>query len=171
MATDLKTTRVPATGPFSGSQLSVPPSVGYEVHEFLAWEALLLDNRRYPEWSALLARDFAYRCPERAEDERSYLFTLSRLRPQPVVAAQTALVLMHRCISNVIVSYGEHPDELTVSSYVLINYSMPDEPGTKILTVDRRDGLCRSANRFQILRREIRTASLSPQTRELLGPL
>ena len=172
MVMNPKIGRARATQPLSASRLSVPTSIGYEVHEFLAWEALLLDNRRYGEWSMLLAKDLVYQCPGRVDDERSYFFTLSHLRRQPNPAPQTtALVLMHRCVSNIIVAYGEHAGELAVSSYVLINYSFEGEAGTKVLTVDRRDCLVRSANSLQIRRREIRTARLSPETRELLGPL
>jgi 3-phenylpropionate/cinnamic acid dioxygenase small subunit len=157
--------------PFAVHPLSVSSAIGYEIHQFLAWEALLLDSRRYPEWSALLAKDLAYRCPGRPDAERSYNMTLWHLRKQSAVAV-AADTHTHRFLSNVLVTYGDSQEEFVVSSYILINYSCSADSETKAFSVDRRDHLCRRAsNMFRIMRREVRMGNISPEARELVGPL
>jgi 3-phenylpropionate/cinnamic acid dioxygenase small subunit len=156
--------------PFAVHPLSVTPATGYEIHEFLAWEALLLDRHRYQEWSALLATDLVYRCPGRPDAERSYNMTLWHLRKQPAVAVATD-ALTHRFLSNVLVTYGGCPEEFVVASYMLINYSYSGRSDTKAFSVDRRDHLRRAANSFRIRRREVRMGPVSPEARELVGPL
>jgi 3-phenylpropionate/cinnamic acid dioxygenase small subunit len=156
--------------PFAVHPLSVSSAIGYEIHEFLAWEALLLDGSRYPEWSALLAKDLAYRCPGRPDAERSYNMTLWHLRKQPAVA-KTAHGHTHRFVSNVIVTHGDCSGEFAVASYILVNYSHPEHADTKAFTVDRRDHLLRVPNTFRIMRREVRMGHVSPDVRELIGLL
>src|SRR6266436_8442322 len=74
--------------------IPVSAAIGYDVHEFLAWEAFLLDHQRYGEWTALLSRDLRYRGPAELfaqPDEphstpvdsrpvRDYNFILTRVR-------------------------------------------------------------------------------------------
>jgi 3-phenylpropionate/cinnamic acid dioxygenase small subunit len=156
--------------PFAVHPLSVSSAIGYEIHEFLAWEALLLDSRRYCEWSALLAKDLAYRCPGRPDAERSYNMTLWHLRKPPAVAI-TAHSHTHRFVSNVIVAHGDYSEEFVVASYILVNYSHPEHADTKTFSVDRRDHLHRVSNTFRIMRREVRMGHVSPEARELIGLL
>jgi len=156
--------------PFAVHPLSVGSAIGYEIHEFLAWEALLLDGHRYPEWSALLAKDLAYRCPGRPDAERSYNMTLWHLRKQPAVAVASH-AHTHRFLSNVLVTYGGAPEEFVVASYILINYSCSEHSDTEAFSVDRRDYLRRASNTFRIMRREVRMGHVSPEARELVGPL
>jgi 3-phenylpropionate/cinnamic acid dioxygenase small subunit len=156
--------------PFAVPPLSVDSAIGYEIHEFLAWEALLLDSHRYLEWSALLAKDLAYHCPGKPDAQRSYNMTISCLRRQPP-AAVTAHTHTHRFLGNVLVTYGDRPGEFAVASYVLINYSYPGESDTKTFSLDRRDSLLRLTNTFRIIRREVRLGDVSPETREWVGPV
>jgi len=158
------------SNPFAVHPLSVSSAIGYEIHEFLAWEALLLDSRRYSEWSALLAKDLAYRCPGRPDAERSYNMSLWHLRKQPAVAV-TALTRTHRFVSNVIVTHGDCSDDFVVASYILVNYSHPEDADTKAFSVDRRDHLRRASNTFRVMGREVRMGHISPETRELVGLL
>jgi 3-phenylpropionate/cinnamic acid dioxygenase small subunit len=158
------------TDPFAAHPLSVSAAIAYEIYEFLVWEALLLDSHRYPEWSALLGKDLAYRCPGKPDAERSYNMTLWHLRKQLAVAT-AASAHTHRFLSNVLVTYGDCPEEFVVSSYILINYSHSGESDTKSFSVDRRDHLRRASNSFQIMRREVRMGHVAPEVRELVGPL
>jgi 3-phenylpropionate/cinnamic acid dioxygenase small subunit len=161
-----------SSDPFASRPLFVGSSVGYEIQEFLAWEALLLDNHRYIEWRDLLAANLEYHCPGLPDDERSYNFTLWHLRRQPSSTAPEALAHTRRVVSNVIVIAGDSPMEFAVASYVMVNYSSPGELHMSAFTVGRRDYLRRTnSNSFLILRREIRMGRISPQTRELVGPL
>jgi 3-phenylpropionate/cinnamic acid dioxygenase small subunit len=156
--------------PFAAHPLPVSSAIGYEIHEFLAWEALLLDSRRYREWSALLSKDLAYRCPGRPDAERSYNMTLWHLRTPPALS-ETTDARSHRLLTNVLVTYGDCADQFIVASYVLINYSQPGHSDSKSFSVDRRDYLRRVPNMFQIVRREVRMGDISPEVREWVGPL
>src|SRR5262249_14699341 len=144
MVMGLVTQRRNSSDPFAAYPLSVGPSVGYEIQEFLAWEALLLDNRRYAEWTALLAKNLAYCCPGRRDEERSHHFILCHLIARPAVPRETS-AHTHRFLSNVIVSHGDCAEEFAVASYVLVHYSNPGESDTKVFTVDRRDRLRRTS--------------------------
>ena len=158
--------------PFATAPLRVSSTIGYEIQEFLAWEALLLDGRRYVEWLGLLSRDLVYSCPGCPDHERSYNLTLWHLRKHPSVTRQGD-AHTHRLLGNVIVTYGDCPEEFAVASYVSVNYSLFEDRDVKTLTVGRRDRLRRGcgASGFQITRRDVRLGWMSPEIREYLGPL
>lgn len=172
MVTGLNAEPRKSKDPFAAFPISVGSSVGYEIQEFLAWEALLLDHRRYAEWSALLAKDLVYRCLGRPDEESSYNFTLRHLRRQPEAAAQATSGHTHRFLSNVIVAHGIAHEEFAVSSYVLINYALPGEAILGTFAVERRDYLRRATcNTFRLMRRDIRMGLVSVQIRESVGPV
>lgn len=161
-----------SSDPFATSPLRVSSAIGYEIHEFLAWEALLLDGRRYVEWLGLLSQDLVYSFPDCPDHECSYNLTLSHLRKHSSVTRQ-GNAHTHRLLGNVIVTYGDSPEEFAVASYVSVNYSRFEDRDVKTLTVGRRDRLRRScrARGFQITRRDVRLGWMSPEIRECLGPL
>lgn len=171
MSIVLKARRGNSGDPFAGDRLPVSSSVGYEIQEFLSWEALLLDSRRYADWSELLARDFAYGCPGRPGEEQSHNCTTHLFRARPEAVTLKVLANTRRFLSNVIVAHGACPNEFAVASYVLIHYCRPEDTDTRVLTVSRRDGLLRVSNGFRILRRDIEPGRIPIETRELVGPL
>lgn len=171
MSIVLKAQRGNSGDPFAGDRLSISPSVGYEIQEFLSWEALLLDSRRYAEWSDLLAHDFAYGCPGRPEEERSHNGTMRLLRARPQAVTLKVLANTRRFLSNVIVAHGACRNEFAVASYVLIHYCRPEDTDTRVLAFGRRDCLLRVPNGFRILRRDIESGRIPIETRELVGPL
>ena len=171
----------------SARPLPVSSSVGYEIHEFLAWEALLLDHRRYGEWSALLSRDFVYHSPiglfpDDADQARprqvnphreiDYNFILARVRDvesQPSTATADPSFHVHRLITNVIVSPAHCSKEFVVTSYVLLTCARDNEPEGRLLTVERNDCLRRRSTSYQIARREVRLAQIPPEMRHLVS--
>jgi hypothetical protein len=163
---------VQAADPFQGSPVLVNSGHGYNVQQFLAWEALLLDSKRQLEWIGLVAKDCVYRCPGQPEVERSWCAFVSRLRKAASTGTSPQTqVRTHRMLCNVLVSHGTRVDEFVASSYVLLNFHDPALTQGQILALGRRDLLCRVSNhRFVITRREVRMAPISPQTLELLGP-
>ena len=155
--------------------MSVSAAAGYNVREFLAWEAFLLDHERYAEWTALLSTDLRYRGPAemfaQLPDEgpsltadsrpvRDHNFILVRVRELEgrlaTRRAPDASVSVHRLITNVMVSPGDCSHEFAVVSYVLVTTTPQGKCGEKILTVERRDRLRCMSDSFQIARRELR---------------
>jgi 3-phenylpropionate/cinnamic acid dioxygenase small subunit len=171
MVMGLTTGRRDASASFELYPLTVSSSVGYEIHEFLAWEALLLDNRRYTQWMTLLGKDFTYRCLGRPDDERSYKLTLWHLRKRTQDQTSALVANTHRFVTNVIISHGPGPASYVVSSYVLVNYPGAEESDGGSVAVQRCDQLRRATDSFRIERRDLRMGPISPGTRELLGPL
>ena len=131
-----------------GSDVTVRPmpvssSVGYEIHEFLAWEAFLLDHQRYGEWIALLSRDLCYRGP-------------AELFAQPGEPQSTPVDSRPvRDYNFILTRVRELEGRLAA-----------DEPEEKILTAERRDCLRRMSDSFQITRRELRIARVPMQMRQ-----
>src|SRR5258708_5473017 len=139
--------------------IPVNAAIGYDVHEFLAWEAFLLDHQRYGEWTTLLSRDLRYRGPAelfaQLPDEphstpadsrpvRDYNFILTRVRElEGRLAARTTeiSISVHRLITNVMVSPADCSREFAVISYVLVTGAREGESEERILTVERRDCL------------------------------
>jgi 3-phenylpropionate/cinnamic acid dioxygenase small subunit len=167
--------------------MPVSSSVGYEIHEFLAWEALLLDHRRYGEWSALLSKDLVYSspvglfsdAPDQARrpqinphQERDYNFILARVQElarQLSTTTTAAAFHAHRLITNVIVSPAHCSREFAVTSYVLVTCARDNEPEGRLLTVERLDCLRRTSTSFQIARRECRIAQIPAEMRHLVS--
>lgn len=168
--------------------IAVNAAIGYAVHEFLAWEAYLLDHHRYGEWTTLLSRDLRYRSPvelfAQLPDEpqitpvdshsvKDYNFILTRVRELQgrLATARTSdtSISVHRLITNVMVSPADCSWEFAVISYVLVTGAREGEPQEKILTVERRDCLRRMSDSFQIARRELRIARVPAQIRQWVG--
>jgi ethylbenzene dioxygenase subunit beta len=163
--------------------LPINAATGYEIHEFLAWEAFLLDHQRYEEWTELLSKDLHYRAPaelfaQLPDDPgckpadlrpvRDHRFILTRVRELEgrLAAATTApLMNVHRLITNVMVSPADCSREFAVTSYVLVTATREGEPEERILTVERRDCLRRMSDTFQISRRELRLARIPAELR------
>jgi 3-phenylpropionate/cinnamic acid dioxygenase small subunit len=147
-------------------------SVGYDVHEFLAHEALFLDQDRYDDWLTLLATDVVYRCPtslfgapggrttapitENACDYNYDSLVTHAKSLRPAVQAPPPDTRVRRLVSNVIVGPGQRPKEYVASSYVLITGARRGEPEARLMTVERQDTLRRCSHSFRLARREIR---------------
>jgi 3-phenylpropionate/cinnamic acid dioxygenase small subunit len=172
MGASVSGTAVESLG-FAGQRpLPIGCAIGYEIHEFLAWEAFLLDHGRYRDWTGLLAKTILYRCPNQllADFSQSPLTSaLSDYREwgyeflvahacgtDPVADSNAECILTRRLVTNVIITPAHCSHEFSVISYVLVTGIQADGPESRMLTAERRDCLRRTSNSFQISRRQVR---------------
>ena len=163
-----------AYGPFccypSPDRVPVSAEKGYEIHEFLAQEALLLDRQQYTDWGTLLAQDSIYRCSKRlfaaftgrgmetiedAEREYDRAFLLRYLQSPNTSVEDLPLQPVRRLITNVIVSAADNAREFAVTSYVLVAGARGALAQQPSLTIERRDVLRRHAYTYRIVRRSV----------------
>jgi 3-phenylpropionate/cinnamic acid dioxygenase small subunit len=155
---------------FPNSDLSLPATAGvyHDIQHFLFREAVLLDHRRFDEWTALLASDVVFRMPAGFareigmespagvdcfhDDRRAIATRIKRLQER--TAACAAEHQTRRFISNVIVCPCDR-DEYNVLSYMLLTVSRVGEAQSKVFTTERYDRLRRCSRTFKIVRREI----------------
>jgi PAH dioxygenase small subunit len=155
---------------FPNSDLSLPATAGvyHDIQHFLFREAVLLDHRRFDEWTALLASDVVFRMPARFareigmespagvdcfhDDRRAIATRIKRLQERTEACA--AEHQTRRFISNVIVCPCER-DEYNVLSYMLLTVSRAGEAQSTVFTAERYDRLRRCSRTFKIVRREI----------------
>jgi 3-phenylpropionate/cinnamic acid dioxygenase small subunit len=144
----------------------LPVSAGdfAEIHQFLAFEALLLDHCRYRQWMSLLAADFHYRMVDRPLDNMTSLqqsppvlehnhASMARQIDTFTCSHQSATSQARRLITNLTVStavYGQYE----IISYMLLNCTSSDHPQGKMHTVERHDRLRRAGRTLRIVRRE-----------------
>lgn len=159
---------------FPNTDLSLAVSAGiyHDIQHFLFREALLLDHRRFDEWTELLAHDVVFRMPVRYarqigiesptgvdhfhDDRRAIAARIKRLEQrtesspgQPASALQT-----RRFITNVIVCPCDRV-EYNVLSYLLLTLIRPGEAQSAVFSAERHDRLRGSGRTFRIVRREI----------------
>lgn len=143
-----------------------------EVHQFLVWEAELLDSRRYQDWLNLLTEDIVYKMPVRVtkahtlegsildgmdhfdEDMYSLKKRVQRFETEHAWAEDPPSRTRH-FVSNVRVYPGDGDGEYTAKSYVLLFRSRGDTRDPDFLSVERTDVLRRSNGGFKIANREI----------------
>jgi len=140
-----------------------------EIHQFLSFEALLLDHGRYQQWIRLLAPGLLYRVLERRADEAetgletpaalvSYDYpSLCRLArdlidtPRPCPAPQAQL---RRLITNLSVSSAVHR-RYEVVSYILLSCVATEGTVASLCTIERRDRLIRAGRVLHLEKREV----------------
>jgi phthalate 3,4-dioxygenase beta subunit len=143
-----------------------------EVHQFLVWEAELLDSRRYQDWLDLFTEDIVYRMPVRVtkahtlegsilgsmdhfdEDMYSLRKRVQRFETEHAWTEDPPSRTRH-FVSNVRVYPRESHGEYTVKSYVLLFRSRGDTHNADFLSAERTDVLQRSNDGFKIASREI----------------
>lgn len=142
-----------------------------EVHQFLVWEAELLDSRRYQDWLNLFTEDIVYRMPVRVtrahtlegsifddmdhfdEDLYSLKKRVQRFETEHAWTEDPPSRTRH-FVTNVRVYPGEG-EEYTVKSYVLLFRSRGDTREPDFLSAERTDVLRRSGGGFKVANREI----------------
>lgn len=143
-----------------------------EVHQFLVWEAELLDSRRYRDWLDLFTEDIVYRMPVRVtkahtlegsilngmdhfdEDMYSLKKRVQRFETEHAWTEDPPSRTRH-FVTNVRVYPGEGDGEYTVKSYVLLFRSRGDTRDADFLSAERTDTFRRSDSGFKIANREI----------------
>ncbi len=161
----------------SSSEVRPPfaaPGVHYEVQQFLIQEALLLDNMRLREWTALLAEDLVYKAPVRQtrsrssyasefsattghfhDDYLSILERVSRLVDLTSAWAEDPPSRTRRFVSNISVFDTSTPNEYEVISYLMLTRNRFDQETYQLLTAERHDRVRRVGNGFKLARRDI----------------
>ena len=168
-------TKSPTT-PFVVKPKPVDVALQQEIEQFYYWEAKLLNDRRFPEWFALLADDIRYSMPIRTTrvlrdsvneysgpngyahfDENAEMMR-QRLRKitSDVSWSENPASRTRHLISNVMIVDGDHPDEYQTSN-VFVVYRNRLERQVDIFAGERKDVLRRtgSDSGFEIARRTI----------------
>jgi 3-phenylpropionate/cinnamic acid dioxygenase small subunit len=158
--------------PNTDLSLAVTAGVYHDIQHFLFREALLLDHRRFDEWTGLLAQDVVFRMPARFareigmespagvdcfhDDRRAIGARIKRLqeRTEPQGGQQQLAIQTRRFIANVIVCPCDR-DEYNVLSYVLLTVCRGGEGQNTVFSAERYDRLRKSSRSFKIVRREI----------------
>lgn len=139
------------------------------AQEFLAWEAKLLDDRRFDEWYDLLDEKILYEVPLniarqakneevtgrgfRIRDEKSHIrIRIARLSTGHAWA-ETPVSRTLRMVGSVFVERTDDPEVISVeSALMLYRQRGHDEPGD-LIPVRRRDLLKQAGDGIQILSR------------------
>jgi 3-phenylpropionate/cinnamic acid dioxygenase small subunit len=163
-------TSTPVAFPHSDLSLAVSAGIYHDIQHFLSREALLLDHRRFDEWTALLANDVVFRMPAGfareigmetpggvdcfQDDRRAIASRIKRLQERAEAGQQQVPTQTRRFITNVIVCPCDR-DEYNVLSYILLTTSRPGVAQNAVFSAERHDRLRRSTRSFRIVRREI----------------
>lgn len=149
---------------------SVDRSIQEDIREFLAREALALDERRFRDWLGFLSDDITYDVPLRVVREGLAEWELSpngrifqdtkqtlevrvrRLETDFAWAEQPPSRTRHY-VSNVLVDKTGKKTEFDVKSYVLIYRSRGDSPDPNLVSVYRKDRVRKAASGYQIASR------------------
>lgn len=149
----------------------VPMELGYEIEQFLRYEARLLDEERYGEWLALFTEDARYRMPVPDNTHRRnrrgattlgdmavYDEGLADLR-QRAAREETGFVWLNdpptrhvRLITNVEVETTDNPVAFRVHSKFMLfrarrERDLVSHVGSRVDLIRRLDGVLRIAQR------------------------
>jgi 3-phenylpropionate/cinnamic acid dioxygenase small subunit len=163
-------TSTPVAFPNSDLSLAVSAGIYHDIQHFLCREALLLDHRRFDEWTALLASDVVFRMPAGfareigmetpggvdcfQDDRRAIASRIKKLQERAEAGQQQVPTQTRRFITNVIVCPCDR-DEYNVLSYILLTTSRPGVAQNAVFSAERHDRLRRSTRTFKIVRRTI----------------
>ena len=168
----MTTCSTPSAFPKTDLSLAVSAGVYHDIQHFLFREALLLDHRRFGEWTCLLASDATFRMPARFareigieasagvdyfdDDRRAIVARLKQLEGAGETNAgqQQSVPQTRRFIANVIVCPCDR-DEYNVLSYLLLTIARSGEAQSSVFSAERYDRLRRSSRSFKIVHREI----------------
>jgi 3-phenylpropionate/cinnamic acid dioxygenase small subunit len=149
---------------------SVDRVIQEDIREFLAREALALDERRFRDWLEFLSDDITYDVPLRVVREGLAEWELSpngrifqdtkqtlevrvrRLETDFAWAEQPPSRTRHY-VTNVLVDKTDKKNEFDVKSYVLIYRSRGDSPDPNFVSVFRQDRVRKAASGYKIASR------------------
>ncbi|MFP3562996.1 aromatic-ring-hydroxylating dioxygenase subunit beta [Paraburkholderia sp. SIMBA_030] len=161
---------------FTRKPVPVSPELQHEIEQFYYWEAKLLNDRRFEEWFALLAKDIRYFMPIRttrimrdAAQEYSKANELAHFdedattmkgRLRKIVSdvgwSENPASRTRHLVSNVMILNGASAGEYQISSAFIV-YRNRLERQTDIFAGERRDTLRRTDSDagFEIVDRTI----------------
>jgi 3-phenylpropionate/cinnamic acid dioxygenase small subunit len=151
--------------------LALSPGIYHDIQHFLFREAILLDHRRFDEWTELLANDVVFRIPARFareigialppgtdyfhDDRRALTARIKQLQQRAAAAGPHAAVIQTRRLITNVVACPCDRDEYNVLSYLLLTRSGHGEAQTTVISAERHDRLRGPAHKIRIVRREI----------------
>jgi 3-phenylpropionate/cinnamic acid dioxygenase small subunit len=170
------TAAIEKTGVLRGLVSTKRVPLGSEVYnrllETLYEEAAALDERRFDDWVAYLAKDLSYTAPLRLtrngpnkdrdvvrtmkhfdENYDSMLMRTGRLSKS--AWAEDPPSRTRRFVTNVRVAESETPDEYEVVSYLYVERSRGDNPENETISAERRDIWRLVDGGYMLARREI----------------
>jgi len=164
------------SAPFETKPARIDTELQQEIEQFYYWEAKLLNNRRFPDWFALLAADIHYFMPIRTthlmrepgleysgardyahfDDDAQMLHGRLRKITSDVSWSENPASRTRHLVSNVMIIEGENDGEYQVSS-VFIVYRNRLERQVDIFAGERQDVIRRTAGEagFEIAKRTI----------------
>jgi len=171
----VQTALKPEAAPSPKSErVAVGSALYNRIVEYLYEEAALLDQLRLQEWAARLAPDLIYTAPLREtrpmdqqsssvvrtvqhfhDDWRSIMGRIMRLTGTKSAWAEDPPSRTRRLVTNVLVSKTAKPDELSVTSYLLVTRSRFNFSEFDLISAERRDVLRQDGDSFKLARREI----------------
>lgn len=148
---------------FTRKPVAVSPALQQEIEQFYYWEAKLLNDRRFEEWFALLAKDIRYFMPirttrimrnaaqEYSKDNEYAHFdddaTMMKGRLRKIVSdvgwSENPASRTRHLVSNVMIVNGASAGEYGISSAFIV-YRNRLERQTDIFAGERRDTLRRT---------------------------
>jgi 3-phenylpropionate/cinnamic acid dioxygenase small subunit len=149
---------------------SVDRATQEDIREFLAREALALDERRFRDWLEFLSDDISYDVPLRVvreglaewelsptgrifqDNKQTLEIRVRRLETDFAWAEQPPSRTRH-FLTNVLIDEGDKKDEFDVKSYVLIYRSRGDSPDPNLVSVYRKDLVRRTSTGYEIAKR------------------
>lgn len=149
---------------------SVDRVIQEDIREFLAREALALDERRFRDWLEFLSDDITYDVPLRVvregladwelspngrifQDTRQTLEVRVRRLETDFAWAEQPPSRTRHYVTNVLVDKTDKTNEFDVKSYVLIYRSRGDSPDPNFVSVYRQDTVRKAASGYTIARR------------------
>ncbi len=141
-----------------------------EILYFLYQEAKLLDDRRFSEWLELLEEDISYRMPlplnkARTLDYSQQTDILSeniaslRVRVNKLATdyawADTPPSRTRNMVTNVIIKATNKPEEVEVSSFILVSRNRLGEPSPDLYSGERQDLLRKVNGAWRLAKRTI----------------
>jgi len=141
-----------------------------EILHFLYQEAKLLDDRRFSEWLELLEEDISYRMPlplnkARTLDYSQQTDILSeniaslRVRVNKLATdyawADTPPSRTRHMVTNVIIKTTNKPEEVEVSSFILVSRNRLGEPSPDLYSGERQDLLRKVNGAWRLAKRTI----------------
>jgi 3-phenylpropionate/cinnamic acid dioxygenase small subunit len=146
------------------------PATWFAVHEFLAQEAAMLDERNYAAWLELVSADIVYRVtvplardigaetePVAVIDEEltALRFRVTQISDPRLTRAESPPSLTRRLIGNLRVVPGETENEVVALCNLLVHRCRPNLPEGALYAGQRRDVLRRQGETWRIARRDV----------------
>ena len=155
----------------NGKNLSPADPCYAEIIEFLHQEAELLDHGQFSDWLGMLTGDVRYRMPVRSNlaparsdyKEKTEIFSENMASLQVRVKrlstdyawAESPRSRTRHLVTNVRVRLTENPQEVEVSSYILVYRNRSNSSSHDLLSGERQDMMRRVDGKWRLASRTV----------------